>query len=186
MGFCCCFVFCFLKGSTFGIWKFPDATATATPPDLSHICDLHHSSWQCRIFNPLSEARDQTCIFMDTGQVHFCWTTMGTPEHGIFRKREREREKKGEKERGREGGKVGRKEEREGGRKKVFCLRPLIPKCSCFLYELSCDVASETLLQYLPWHTCDCISRLHSFFFFFFFFVFLLFGFWFFFVCVCV
>ena len=29
------------------------ATATATQ-DLSQICDLHHSSWQCQILNPLS------------------------------------------------------------------------------------------------------------------------------------
>ena len=36
-------------------------TATATP-DPSHICDLLHSSWQRRILNPLSEARDQTYI----------------------------------------------------------------------------------------------------------------------------
>ena len=33
--------------------------------DLSCICDLHHSLWQCRILNPLSDARDQTCILMD-------------------------------------------------------------------------------------------------------------------------
>ena len=33
------------------------ATATVTP-DLSNICDLHCSLWQCRILNPLSEARD--------------------------------------------------------------------------------------------------------------------------------
>ena len=32
-------------------------TATATQ-DLSHICNLHQSSWQCRILNLLSEARD--------------------------------------------------------------------------------------------------------------------------------
>ena len=32
-------------------------TATATL-DLSCICDLCHSLWQCRICNPLSEARD--------------------------------------------------------------------------------------------------------------------------------
>ena len=31
-------------------------TATATP-DWSHVCDLHHSSWQHRILNLLSEAR---------------------------------------------------------------------------------------------------------------------------------
>ena len=28
--------------------------------DPSHICNLHHSSWQHGILNPLSEARDQT------------------------------------------------------------------------------------------------------------------------------
>ena len=33
------------------------AYATATP-DPSCICDLHHSSEQHQIFNPLSEARD--------------------------------------------------------------------------------------------------------------------------------
>ena len=33
------------------------ATARAKE-DLSHICDLHHSSWQCQILNPLSKARD--------------------------------------------------------------------------------------------------------------------------------
>ena len=32
--------------------------ATATP-DPSRIFDLHHSSQQCRIFSPLSKARDQ-------------------------------------------------------------------------------------------------------------------------------
>ena len=32
-------------------------TATATW-DPSTICDLHHSSRQCRILNPLSEVRD--------------------------------------------------------------------------------------------------------------------------------
>ena len=31
-------------------------TATATP-DPSHVCDLHPSSWQHWILNPLSEAR---------------------------------------------------------------------------------------------------------------------------------
>ena len=42
--------------------------ATAMP-DWSCICDLHHSSWQQRILNLLSKARDQTCILMDTSQV---------------------------------------------------------------------------------------------------------------------
>ena len=34
--------------------------------DLSCICDLCHSLWQYWILNPLSEARDQTCILIDT------------------------------------------------------------------------------------------------------------------------
>ena len=33
--------------------------------ELSWICYLHYSSRQCWILNPLSEARDQTCIFME-------------------------------------------------------------------------------------------------------------------------
>ena len=40
------------------------ATDTATP-DLSHVCDLHPSSQQRRILNPLSRARDQTSLLME-------------------------------------------------------------------------------------------------------------------------
>ena len=40
------------------------ATAIATP-DPSLICDPLHSSWQQRILNPLSRARNQTRILMD-------------------------------------------------------------------------------------------------------------------------
>ena len=39
------------------------ARATATQ-DPSHTCNLHHSSQQCQILNPLSEARDRTCNLM--------------------------------------------------------------------------------------------------------------------------
>ena len=52
--------------------------------DLSHICDLHHSSWQCQILNPLSKARDQTCILMNLSQVPYCWAAMGTPRSLFF------------------------------------------------------------------------------------------------------
>ena len=44
------------------------ARATATR-DPSCICNLYHSSQQHRILNELSEARDQTCILMDTSPV---------------------------------------------------------------------------------------------------------------------
>ena len=54
------------------------ATATAMW-DLSCLCELHHSSQQCWILNPLREARDQTCILMDTGWVCYHWATIGTP-----------------------------------------------------------------------------------------------------------
>ena len=39
--------------------------------DLSRVCDLHHSSQQRQILNPLSKARGQTLILMDTGQDHY-------------------------------------------------------------------------------------------------------------------
>ena len=39
-------------------------TIATAMQDLRCICDLHYSSWQCQILNPLSEARDQIHIFM--------------------------------------------------------------------------------------------------------------------------
>ena len=42
---------------------------TTAKPDLSLVCNLHHSSQQCRNLNTLSEARDRTCILMDTSWV---------------------------------------------------------------------------------------------------------------------
>ena len=51
------------------------ARATATQ-DPSRVCDLHHSSQQHRILNPLGKARDRTCVPMDSSQIHFrCATT---------------------------------------------------------------------------------------------------------------
>ena len=47
-------------------------TIPTAMPDVSHICDLHHSSQQHWILNPLSEVRDQTSVLMDTSQVHYC------------------------------------------------------------------------------------------------------------------
>ena len=50
------------------------ATATAIP-DQSCICDLDHTSQECQILNPRSEARDRTRILMDTSQLRFHCTT---------------------------------------------------------------------------------------------------------------
>jgi len=51
--------------------QLPAYTLATASQDLSHICDLHHSSWQRWILNPLIKARDQTRIFMDASQVHY-------------------------------------------------------------------------------------------------------------------
>ena len=48
----------------------PAYTTAMTTWDPSCICNLHHSSWKCRILNPLIEARDQTHVLMDTSR--FC------------------------------------------------------------------------------------------------------------------
>ena len=58
-------------------------TATATQ-DPSCICDLHQSSRQCWILNPVSETRDQTRILVNTIQVCYHWATTGTPKRIIF------------------------------------------------------------------------------------------------------
>ena len=52
--------------------------ATAMP-GLSCICDLHHSSWQRQILNPLSKAGDGTCNLMVPCSICFHCATMGTP-----------------------------------------------------------------------------------------------------------
>ena len=47
----------------------------------SNICDLHCSSWQHWIPDPLSEAGDRTHILMNAGGIRFCCTTKGTSHH---------------------------------------------------------------------------------------------------------
>ena len=47
--------------------------------DASRICDLHHCSWQCLIFNPLSKGKDRNSVLMDTRQVHFHQAMTRTP-----------------------------------------------------------------------------------------------------------
>ena len=83
------FLFCFLgprpqhmevprPGVALKLSLLACAVATAVP-DLSRACSPHHRSRQCRILNPLSEARDRTRILMDTSPVHFRGATAGTP-----------------------------------------------------------------------------------------------------------
>ena len=49
--------------------QLPAYTTTTATQDLSQVRDLYHSSRQRQILNPLSEARDQTCIRLDTTWV---------------------------------------------------------------------------------------------------------------------
>ena len=67
------------------IWATTAAYTRATATqDTSRICDLHHSSWQSRILNPMNEARDQTCNFTVPSQIRFRCATKGTLVKGIF------------------------------------------------------------------------------------------------------
>jgi len=50
--------------------QLPAYIATAVQ-DPSCVCDLHHSSQQHQILNPLNEARDRTCVLMDASQIGF-------------------------------------------------------------------------------------------------------------------
>ena len=59
------------------------ATAIAMP-DLSHVCYLHHSSRQCQIPDPLSEARDRTRILMDIYSDSFLLSHEENPPKKLF------------------------------------------------------------------------------------------------------
>ena len=54
-------------------------TATAVQ-DLSHVCNLHHTSQQCQIPDTLSTEQGQGLNLNPHGyQQDFCWVTTGTP-----------------------------------------------------------------------------------------------------------
>ena len=57
--------------------------ATATP-DPSCVFNPHHSSRQCRILNPLSEARDRTHNLMVPSRIPFHCAMTGTPRVNIL------------------------------------------------------------------------------------------------------
>ena len=64
-----------MKVSRLGVESQLPAYTTATVTWYpSKVWDLHHSSWQqLQIINTLSEARDWTCVLMDTSWVRYCW-----------------------------------------------------------------------------------------------------------------
>ena len=59
--------------------QLPAYTTVTATQDPSRICDLHHSSRQCRILKPRSEARDGACNLMGTSRIRFRCATTGTP-----------------------------------------------------------------------------------------------------------
>ena len=90
----CLFFFCFLGlylwdmevpklGVKSELQLLAYAMVTVTR-DLSCVFDLHHSSQQHRILHPLSENRDWTHNLMVSSQIHFCFTTMGTPKRHFW------------------------------------------------------------------------------------------------------
>ena len=64
--------------------QLPGCTTASTPPDLSQVYNLHHSSRQCSILNQLSEAGHQTRNLMVPSWIHFLCSTMGTPWRFFF------------------------------------------------------------------------------------------------------
>ena len=64
--------------------QLPACTTATAMLDPSRVSSLHHSSRQCRSLNPLSEARDQTCVLMDASQVRFRCATTGAARFHAF------------------------------------------------------------------------------------------------------
>ena len=64
--------------------QLPAYTIAIATPDPSRICNLHHSSWQHQMLNPLNEARDRTCNLMVPSWIHFRCATTGTPVFALF------------------------------------------------------------------------------------------------------
>ena len=58
--------------------RLPASTTATAMQDPSPICDLHHSSWQHQILNPLSEAREGPIILTGASGVCYHCATMGT------------------------------------------------------------------------------------------------------------
>ena len=63
--------------------QLPAYTTDTATPDGSLLCDLPCSSWQGRMLDPPSTARDRTCILKDTSLVHYHWATVGAPHQHL-------------------------------------------------------------------------------------------------------
>ena len=61
-----------------GLIEATAASLYQSHSNASRICDLLHRSWQCRILNPLSEARHRTHNLMVPSWICFSCATAGT------------------------------------------------------------------------------------------------------------
>ena len=52
--------------------QLPTYTTATAMQDLNRVCNPHCSSWQPWILNPLSDAREQIHILMNTSTVCYC------------------------------------------------------------------------------------------------------------------
>ena len=86
------FIFIF-QGHTHGICKFPgqgqNHNCSHWPTPQTQQCQIqttsvNYTAAHGRILNPLSEARDRTCILMYPSQILFHCATMGTPKDRHF------------------------------------------------------------------------------------------------------
>ena len=59
--------------------QLPAYTTATAMWDLSLFCDVHHSTWQHQVLNPLSKARDQTHNLMVPSWIVNHCTRTGTP-----------------------------------------------------------------------------------------------------------
>ena len=76
------------KGHACSIWKARGRSRAVaaglrcsqsnTGPEL-HLWPMPQLAATHRFLYPLSKARDQTCILMDTSLIRYLWATMGTP-----------------------------------------------------------------------------------------------------------
>ena len=86
------FCFCFCLFCLFRATSAAYGGSQARDPIRAMAASLHHSNTgpkpclqptpqltQCQVLNPLSKARDQTCVLMDASQIHFLWAMTGTP-----------------------------------------------------------------------------------------------------------
>ena len=82
-----CFLGPYLRGWTFSGQRLSQSYRCLQTPQPQQRCQLHHSSWQRQIHNPLKEAGDRTHILRDMSRVCYLGTTTGTPGGQFYKQK---------------------------------------------------------------------------------------------------